>query len=66
MISIVICSRNSSLLKSVSNSIGNTIGLDYERVIIDNADNRYTILSAYIEGVRRSKYVAPDRHFKKN
>jgi glycosyltransferase involved in cell wall biosynthesis len=56
MISIVICSRNSSLLKSVTNSISNTIGVGHELIIIDNADNRHTILSAYNEGVRRSKY----------
>ena len=33
-----------------------TIGTEYELVIIDNSQNKYSIFSAYNEGVRRAKY----------
>lgn len=56
MISIVICHRSPVLLERISKNIGLTIGVDYELVIIDNTSNHYTILSAYNEGVRRSRF----------
>ena len=56
MISIIICHRNESLLQSLKKNIEETIGLPFELIIIDNRNNNYTILSAYNEGVRKSKY----------
>ena len=56
MISIIICSRHSLLQPSLSQNIEDTVGISYEIVHIDNSDNRYSIFSAYNEGIRRSKY----------
>ena len=56
MLSIVICHRNESLLQSLKKNIEETIGLPYELIIIDNRNNERTILSAYNEGMRRSKF----------
>ena len=56
MISIIICSRQSNILQALQDNINDTIGLDYELVVIDNSSNQYTIFQAYNEGVKRSKY----------
>lgn len=56
MISIVICHRNKELLTSLQSNIASTIGTEYELVIIDNSHNEYSILSAYNEGVKKSKF----------
>jgi hypothetical protein len=56
MISIIICSRTSSISDELIKNINQTIGITYELVIIDNSDNLYSIFSAYNEGVKRSKY----------
>jgi len=56
MISIIICSRTASISDELKQNIDQTIGLQYELVIIDNSDNLFSIFSAYNEGVKRSKY----------
>jgi len=56
MISLIICSRNSDISQNLKQNIQNTIGLEYELIVIDNSANRYSIFSAYNEGVRRAKY----------
>lgn len=56
MISIIICSRNTFISFELSNNIQNTIGVEYELIVIDNSKNRYSIFSAYNEGVSRAKY----------
>lgn len=56
MLSIIICYRNKDLLKSLKLNIEKTIGIPYEVVIIDNIDNKYSIFSAYNEGVKKSKF----------
>jgi len=56
MISIIVCSRKSYIPLQLRTNIGETIGLDYELVIIDNSKNQYTIFEAYNLGVSRSKY----------
>lgn len=55
MISIIICSRTSELSSNIYSNIKNTIGCEYEFIIIDNSKNEYNIFSAYNEGVKRSK-----------
>lgn len=55
MISIIICSRNNNLPKVLKDNISETIGVDYELVVIDNSENKYSIFSAYNEGVRKAK-----------
>ena len=56
MISIIICSRKKDIPKRLYQNIDKTIGVDYEVIVIDNSRNKYSICSAYNEGVRRAKY----------
>ncbi|TAH01102.1 MAG: hypothetical protein EAZ15_07865 [Sphingobacteriales bacterium] len=56
MISIIICSRNKTLLNTVSQSVKNTIGVPYEIIAIDNADAKYGICKAYNLGAAQAKY----------
>ena len=55
MISIIICSRNKDIPSELKQNIADTIGVDYELVVIDNSRNQYSIFSAYNEGVKRAK-----------
>lgn len=55
MFSLVICSRTQKISKELEKNIAETIGCEYELVVIDNSQNKYNIFSAYNEGVRRSK-----------
>ena len=56
MISIIICSRKPDITDNLKSNITETIGVDYELIVIDNSENKYSIFSAYNEGVRRAKY----------
>lgn len=56
MISVIICHRNKDYLTAITKNIDETIGTPYELIIIDNTENRYSIFSAYNEGVKKSKY----------
>lgn len=56
MISIIICSRNSDIPAALKQNINQTIGDEYELVVIDNSENKHSIFSAYNEGVRCAKY----------
>jgi len=56
MISIIICSRNTAISSELSNNIQDTIGVEYELVVIDNSQNVYSIFQAYNIGVGLSKY----------
>lgn len=56
MISIIVCARRNDIPTPLRENIAQTIGLPYEVIAIDNSDNRYSIFSAYNEGVRRSRY----------
>jgi len=56
MISLIICSRNPNISPVLKDNIGKTIGVDYELIIIDNSENKYSIFQAYNEGVKRSCY----------
>lgn len=55
MISVIICSRKSNISLELNTNIIETIGCEYELVIIDNSHNQYNIFQAYNEGVNRSK-----------
>ena len=55
MFSIVVCSRNTDIPVELKQNIAETIGAEYEIIVIDNSGNRYSIFEAYNEGVRRSK-----------
>jgi len=56
MISIVICSRKKSISKKLEQNIKKTIGCNFEMIVIDNSDNKYSIFEAYNEGLRRSQF----------
>jgi GT2 family glycosyltransferase len=56
MISIIICSRNPDISDELKQNIAETIGVEYELIVIDNSKNNYSIFSAYNEGVRRAQY----------
>ena len=55
MISIIICSRKSDISSTLKENIQHTIGCEYELVIIDNSQNKYSIFTAYNEGVSKSQ-----------
>jgi hypothetical protein len=51
MISLVICSRTSQLNESLRQNIDETIGVEYELVLIDNSKNELSIFEAYNKGI---------------
>ncbi len=54
MISIIICSRKKEINSGLSENIINTIGCEYELIVIDNSENKYSIFEAYNLGIERS------------
>lgn len=54
MISIIICSRAKTINSSLFENIKNTIGCEYELIVIDNSENKYSIFEAYNQGINRS------------
>ncbi len=55
MISIIICSRTQAISNDLFENIKNTVGCDYELVVIDNSENIYSIFEAYNLGIEQSK-----------
>lgn len=55
MLSLIICSRTPRISDEFEKNIVNTIGCDFELVVIDNSKSTYNIFSAYNEGIIRSK-----------
>jgi len=56
MLSIIICSPKPAFNELLSTNIKATVGVEYELIYIDNSDNRYSIYSAYNEGIAKSKF----------
>jgi hypothetical protein len=56
MVSVIICSRSTTLNPDLIQNIEKTIGCQYEIIFIDNSSNSYSIFSAYNLGANRSKY----------
>lgn len=54
MISIIICSRTAELSHELYQNIDETIGCNYELIIIDNSRNTYSIFEAYNLGIEKS------------
>jgi glycosyltransferase involved in cell wall biosynthesis len=54
MLSIIICSRKNTIPEELSKNICKTIGCEYQLVVIDNAQNQYSIFEAYNLGIERS------------
>lgn len=54
MISIIICSRTPELAERLVQNIESTIGRNFEWIVIDNSENRYSIFEAYNLGISKS------------
>lgn len=54
MISIIICSRKPDISTQLRDNVQSTIGVKHEIIVIDNSENRYSICSAYNEGINLS------------
>jgi glycosyltransferase involved in cell wall biosynthesis len=55
MLSIIICSRTQNISKNLSENIKNTVGYQYELIVIDNSETTYSIFEAYNLGIDKSK-----------
>ncbi len=55
MISLIICSQYSDISENLKKNIQDTIGYDYELIVINNSASQYSIFSAYNEGIKRAK-----------
>lgn len=54
MISLIICSRSQTISPNLFENIKETIGCDYELIIIDNSTKKYSIFEAYNFGIEKS------------
>ncbi|KOP39507.1 MULTISPECIES: glycosyltransferase [unclassified Flavobacterium] len=54
-LSIIICSRTVEINPILSSNIDETIGVDYELIVIDNSENKHSIFEAYNLGISKSK-----------
>lgn len=55
MLSIIICSRRSEIDSNLFENIKESIGCDYELIVIDNSKNQKSIFEAYNLGIEKSK-----------
>lgn len=56
MISIIICSRKQSDFDALAENVGQTIGVPFELIRIDNSTNKYSICEAYNIGASQSVF----------
>ncbi len=54
-ISVIVCSRKNKPPTIFLSNLENTIGYEYELIIIDNSQNRYSIFEAYNRGIAKSR-----------
>jgi glycosyltransferase involved in cell wall biosynthesis len=54
MISIIICSREKTISKTLQDNLHTTVGCEYELIVIDNSENKYSIFEAYNLGINKS------------
>ena len=55
MISLITCSRSHDISQTLRENISETIGSEYELIVVDNNDNHHSIFSSYNEGVNLAK-----------
>lgn len=55
MLSVIICSRKEKISEDLFENIKITIGYDYELIVIDNIENKYSIFEAFNLGIEKSK-----------
>jgi GT2 family glycosyltransferase len=56
MISVIICSTEPIISQKLIDNINQTIGLNYELLVIPNQNNNYSIFEAYNIGLNQSKF----------
>lgn len=56
MISLIICSRFKQISSVLVNNIKDTIGCDYELLVVDNSESKYSIFEAYNIGIEKSNF----------
>ena len=54
MLSIIICSRTQIISNDLSENIKDTVGCEYELIVIDNSENTYSIFEVYNLGIDKS------------
>lgn len=54
MVSLIICSRHSSIAPELNENIKKTIQTSYELIVIDNSLNKFSIFAAYNKGMELS------------
>ena len=54
VLSVIICSRNATITDDLLVNINQTIGCDFELIVINNSQNQYSIFEAYNQGINRS------------
>lgn len=55
MISIIVCHRDQRLLNDFQFNVEQSIGVDFEFIVIDNSKMEYSIFEAYNLGIQKSK-----------
>ena len=55
MISIIICSREKTISKTLQDNLYTTVGCECELIVIDNSQNKHSIFEAYNLGIKKSK-----------
>lgn len=56
MISIILCTKNSNALTNLKKNIQETIGVQFELIVIEDAKGKIGICKAYNQGTLKSKY----------
>ncbi len=56
MFSLIICARKEDISRELRDNIAQTIGAEYEIIVINNESNQYNIFQAYNKGVSMSKF----------
>lgn len=56
MLSIIICSISPERMRQLHQNINDTIGVEYELIVIDNRDKKWPIARAYNEGAEKARY----------
>lgn len=54
IVSIIICSRSQFISNDLLENIKNTVGCEYELIVIDNSNNQFSIFQAYNIGIEKS------------
>lgn len=56
MLSIVVCARKGGISDKFTKNINETIGCEFEFIVIDNSTNAYSIFEAYNLGIAKSQF----------